>query len=129
MLLTLFLLHAFHIETSVCLGLLRFEIEAVNYDYLKISIGIVGSKMDQMSGNFTVIHKDCPKRQCGSSTEGLPIAQGQNITIKTNLSPCKNYSGIQVRALNKNASAHYWFWNKSWTAVDCSLPTTKPTSG
>ena len=49
----------------------------------------------------------CTNMQCGSTTKDLPLAQQQSITIKSSLSPCRNYS-----------VGEYWYWQKGWTALD-----------
>ena len=50
----------------------------------------------------------CPTcNVCRSSTKDLPLAQRQRITIKSSLSPCRNYS-----------VGEYWYWQKGWTALD-----------
>ena len=81
MFLTLFLLNAFHVAISECLGLTPFKIEAINSAYLTISIGIVGSGVDRLNGHFSDAHKDCRNKQCGSTTKDLPLAQGQRISV------------------------------------------------
>ena len=99
------------------------KIESINNENLTVSIKIVGSDIDQFNGHFSVAHKECPNKQCGSTTKDLPLAQRQRITIETNLSPCRNYSRIEIRADKWQAGA-YRFWEQSWTAIDCPHPTT-----
>ena len=80
MFLTLFLLNAFHVAISECLGLTPFKIEAINSAYLTISIGIVDSGVDRLNGHFSDAHTDC-QNKCGSTTKDLPLAQGQRISV------------------------------------------------
>ena len=102
------------------------KIESINDENLTVSIKIVGNDIGQFNGHFSVVHKECPNKQCGSTTKDLPLAQGQRITIETNLSPCRNYSRLEIRAHKWQAGA--FVWDKDWTAIDCPHQTTTTTT-
>ena len=113
----LFLFHTFQYAKSV--NMYELKMRAVDAEHLIISFRVKGNDLDQLNGNFSVHKGFCrPDNLCGFATASLPISDKQRITIRTGLSPCRNYSRIEIRCHKKNAS--YGHWMKDWRGESCT---------
>ena len=86
--------------------------EPVDCSNLKVTFN-VKNDIDKLTGQFTVYHSVCPsKGRCGYENVG-PLDkdkdQGKKITVQldSGISPRKSYSGIEIRAYEKDGKIRH----------------------
>ena len=86
--------------------------EPVDCNNLKVTFN-VKNDIDKLTGQFTVHHSVCPsKGRCGYENIG-PLDkdkdQGKKITVQldSSISPSKSYSGIEIRAYEKDGKIRH----------------------
>ena len=96
------------------------KLEPVDLTGIRFSFHMRGDT-DQLNGQFTVEHRDCSKKYCGQKLFSPPISDGDQIQIRTELSPCSDHLGIKIKAGKFDfADGGVVVFRRDWKALICN---------
>ena len=96
--------------------------EAVNFKGIRYSFHL---RQDleitkHLNGEFRVEHDDCKDKFCGQTSDYRSIQLRDPINIQIVLNPCKNHTGIKIKAKFLLDGGEAFVWTRNWIAIDCS---------